>query len=271
MDKNQVLTKLLNALIKKYKLSYKLPKTYSAKVNLYNKIALKREPSDLSEEILKLDDQYRRLELINTKLTNSELLKSINEEFKLELTEGDKVSLWFGDITTIYADAIVNSCNDDLSSYGISKEHSLDSDINVKSGLRLRIKSNKIMNDNKLKESEVFISRGYNLPCDFILQVYNRKVEDKLTDEDKEALRKTYLNILDCAKNNQIRNIVIPCISTGYNNFDIDQSIIIVVDTILNYLKFNGKLFNRIIIDTYTEDNYKKYLKFFKKLNKKES
>lgn len=239
--------------------SIHIPDSLEEKVSLYQRLSLSCTKKEISSDILRDDDKFLRLDLINRNLTDGEKVKNVIETLGSNLKHADKIALWNGDITTIYCDAVVNSTDDKAMGPLKYQANTLDSSIHFRSGLRLRSKCKKILNKDSLDVGDVLITRAFNLPCDFIIHAVCPKVDGKTTNEDKEDLRRTYFNILECAKNNLTKILVIPCISTGKGNFDKREAAKIALQCINEYLdKFND-FFTMIILNTYNMDSYNIY------------
>jgi O-acetyl-ADP-ribose deacetylase (regulator of RNase III) len=84
-------------------------------------------------------------------------------------------------------------------------------------------------------------------------------VLEEVTQEDEEDLRRTYYNILECAKNNLTKILVIPCISTGKGKFDKVKAASIAYECVNEYLDKYSDFFNMIIINTNNTDSYNIY------------
>ena len=257
MNKKNVLNRLIAYLSGKKEED--IPDDLEEKIKIYRYLSLECEKDDIPLDILKDDDRFLRLELINRKLTDGEKVKSVEETLGSTVKHAKKIALWNGDITTIYCDAIVNSTDERV--YGPKKyiKNHLDSDIHFRSGLRLRNKCQKVIGKDSLDIGDVIITRAYNLPCDFIIHAVSPIVLDEVTLEDEEDLRRTYYNILECAKNNLTKILVIPCISTGKGKFDKEKAANIAYSCINEYLDKYEDFFNMIIINTNNTDSYNIY------------
>ena len=72
-------------------------------------------------------------------------------------------------------------------------------------------------------------------------------------------IRRTYFNILECAKNNLTKILVIPCLSTGKGKFDKKEAASIAYSCINEYLDKFDDFFTMIILNTYNMENYNIY------------
>ncbi len=257
MNKKVVLNRLISYLSGKDEKD--IPDDLQDKIKIYRYLSLECEKEDIPDDVLKDDDRFLRLELINRKLTDGEKIKCVEETLGSTVKHAKKIALWNGDITTVYCDAIVNSTDEQV--HGPSKyiKNHLDSEIHFRSGLRLRSKCKKVIGKDSLDIGDVIITRAYNLPCDFIIHAVSPVVLEEVTQEDEEDLRRTYFNILECAKNNLTKILVIPCISTGKGKFDKAKAASIAYECINEYLDKYSDFFNMIIINTNNTDSYNIY------------
>ena len=230
-----------------------------SKIKLWRELVNKRNVVDIPEAILDAEDKFLRLNLLNKKLTNGEELKCVNDLLEIEIKHGDKICLWKGDITSIYCDAIVNSCSTDLLGCSIPNHTCLDNAIHSFSGMRLNKKCNIISENNKINVSDITVTRAYNLPCDFIIHACCPSVINKLTKENINDLEKTYFNILECAKSNLIKVLVIPALSTGEGKFPMEEAIDIAINVVNKYLDDYDVYFDKIIFNSYTDDIFDLY------------
>lgn len=110
-----------------------------------------------------------------------------------------------GDITQIECDAIVNIANE----------------TNLLNGGNIYKSIYKVAGKELLKEcinlggckvTEAKLTKGYNLPCSYIVHTVLPKYED-LTNERQfeELLRKSYQNCLQLIANNGLNNVLFPC------------------------------------------------------------
>ncbi|MBR4694062.1 MAG: macro domain-containing protein [Bacilli bacterium] len=265
MNKKVLLDKLITFLAGKEDID--IPDKLEEKVSAYKYLALLNDLEDIPADILKDDDRFLRLDLVNRKLTDGEKVKSIEETLGSSVKHAKKIALWNGDVTTIYCDAIVNSTDEKVNGPTKYIKDHIDSEVHFRSGLRLRNKCKKVISKDSLDIGDVLITRAYNLPCDFIIHAVSPQVLDEVTNEDKEDLRRTYFNILECAKNNLTKVLVIPCISTGRGKFPKEEAAQIAYSCIDEYLDKYDDFFNMIIINTFNMDSYNIYADLLTKKN----
>ncbi|KAM9562261.1 ADP-ribose glycohydrolase MACROD2 isoform 4-T6 [Guaruba guarouba] len=82
-----------------------------------------------------------------------------------------------------------------------------------------------------------------------------------LTDDHKENLASCYKSSLKLAKENNIRSIAFPCISTGIYGFPNEPAAVIALNTIKEWLSKNHNEVDRIIFCVFLEVDYKIFKK----------
>ena len=151
--------------------------------------------------------------------------------------EGSNITLWQGDITRLQADAIVNAAN----SHGLGCWHPLhsciDNAIHSAAGLQLRQACNDILKGRMIKTGEAIITKGYNLPCKYVIHTVGPIIPTGVpTKEQEQQLADCYLNSLHLAEANGCRSIAFCCISTGEFRFPNRRAAEIAVATIKAFL-----------------------------------
>ena len=105
------------------------------------------------------------------------------------------------------------------------------------------------------------LEKGENLPSDFIIHVVVPCVDGVVTDENKIELKMSYLNVLECVRNNMARIVVLPCLGTGSNGFPKDVAANIAVEAINEFLSKYESEIDKIIIDVFDDESYDIYSK----------
>ena len=103
MTQNERLDFLINHLISednRYS-NIVIPKDSEEKFNLFRSLVNVREPKQISNEFIKLQDDYLQERLTEINITDAYDLQAIS----------NKLYLWQGDITTLKCGAIVNAAN----------------------------------------------------------------------------------------------------------------------------------------------------------------
>ena len=130
-----------------------------------------------------------------------------------------------GDITQVEADAIVNGANTFFLGGG-----GVDSTIHRAADQKLKDKYREL-NDCKIGEAK--IAKGYNLKAKkakYIIHTVGPVWRHRAPYED-DLLRNCYRSCFQLAKENDIKTIAFPCISTGVYRFPNDRAAKIAINT----------------------------------------
>lgn len=243
---------LIDELIKDMHLSnIKIPDNINEKKDLYRALRNIREPSEISEEYLRIQDEYLQEEIKSKGIVNE-------EDIPYDL---DIISVWLGDIITLKCDCIVNACNSYLLGCFNPNHRCIDNTIHSYAGIELREECNNIMKGKILPNGEVVMTSAYNLPSKYIIQTVGPEVGEMVTNKDREDLRKCYYNSLELAKEKNLKTIVFPCISTGLFGFPKEEACIIAIKTVKDFLNNHKNVFNHIIFNVFDDYNYNLYKK----------
>lgn len=257
MDKKIFLDKVLEYLVKDKNIE--IPDKLSDKIELWEKLVKEVDYSLVPQDVLTNEDKFLRLDLINRKLTDGEKLRTISDTLDSDIKYCTKIALWKGDITTIYADVLVNSTINDMLGCKENVVGTLDNAIFTHGGMRLRKKCKEVMEGGELNTSEILVTRAYNLPSDFIIHVVTPKVEGEITEENRTELGMCYSNVLECARNNMSKIIVLPCLGTGSNLFPCKEAAMIAIDSVKSFLDKYENEIDKIIFNVYDDENYDIY------------
>lgn len=138
----------------------------------------------------------------------------------------------------------------------------IDNAIHSASGIELRLECNEKMKQiRKLETGKAFITKAYNLPSSYVIHTVGPIIYGNVTEKEINELRSCYINSLELAKKNNIKEIAFCCISIGEFRFPKDKASMIAIETIKNYLKENTDFFERIVFNVFTEEDYHIYFK----------
>ncbi|XP_068422260.1 ADP-ribose glycohydrolase MACROD2 isoform X2 [Eschrichtius robustus] len=178
----------------------------------------------------------------NTQET-SQVKKSLSEE----------VSLYRGDITLLEVDAIVNAANASLLGGG-----GVDGCIHRAAGPCLLAECRNL---NGCETGHAKITCGYDLPAKYVIHTVGPIARGHINGSHKEDLANCYKSSLKLVKENNIRSVAFPCISTGIYGFPNEPAAIIALSTIKEWLAKNQRQVDRIIFCVFLEVDFKIYKK----------
>ncbi len=205
-----------------------------------------------SNEFLELQDLYLQNELKNYGIVDC---------YSLPLTAYTKIALWRGDIIRVKCDAIVNAGNSDMLGCFVPNHNCLDNEIHTFAGVQLRLACSRKLKQFKGKKVNVgdcFLTDAYNLPSKYVIHVLGPSTRGRVSNFEKDLLRKCYLNVLDLAREYKLKTICFPCISTGEQGFPKSEAAIIATETVKNYLLEHDDS-PAVIFDVYTDADEKLY------------
>jgi len=165
----------------------------------------------------------------------------------------ERIHLEIGDITKLKVDAVVNAANSTLLGGG-----GVDGAIHRAAGPRLLEECKTL---NSCPTGEAKITKGYNLPAKFVIHTVGPVWNGGNRNEDK-LLASCYNNSLKLAKQNGIKSIAFPAISTGVYGFPSDRAASIAVRTVKEFLEKDDSIEKVIFVcfDERTLLNYKNAL-----------
>ena len=239
-----------------------IPQNTSDKKRLYRSLCNIREPLPISKKYIQAENEYLQEELEKKNITQIENIKTINKVLpKTNLKHKSQICLWQGDITTLKIDAIVNAANSQGLGCFIPCHKCIDNAIHSASGVRLRLECSKIMQEiGLLQTGNVFITKGYNLPSKYVIHTVGPIIYGNVTEKEISELKSSYINSLELAKQNNIKTIAFPCISTGEFRFPKELASKIAIETIKEYLDTNEEHFEKIIFNVFSKEDYNIYL-----------
>ncbi|XP_076426857.1 ADP-ribose glycohydrolase MACROD2 isoform X4 [Peromyscus maniculatus bairdii] len=219
------------------------------------------------ERLLKMTLEERRKEYIRDYVPLSTILswkeemksKGQNDEENTQETSqmkkslSEKVSLYRGDITLLEVDAIVNAANASLLGGG-----GVDGCIHRAAGPCLLAECRNL---NGCETGHAKITCGYDLPAKYVIHTVGPIARGHINGSHKEDLANCYQSSLKLVKENNLRSVAFPCISTGIYGFPNEPAAVIALDTIKEWLAKNHQEVDRIIFCVFLEVDFKIYKK----------
>lgn len=162
-----------------------------------------------------------------------------------------------GDITFEDVDAIVNAANSHLCGGG-----GVDGAIHRAAGPKLLEECQKIISKiGYLEPGGAVITPAYNIKSvKYIIHTVGPIWRGGGFGE-AEVLKKAYTNSLMIAKDNNIKTISFPSISTGAYGYPIEQAASVAISTLMDYLSF----FDEIRMVLFSDNDFMIYEKEYKK------
>ncbi|MDE7107866.1 MAG: protein-ADP-ribose hydrolase [Clostridiales bacterium] len=229
MEQAQRLEFLIKYLFDEDGTQAEIPSEFGARQRLFRALVNVRMPKPISDEFLQLQDEYLQEELQRKGVTD------IAELSPMPLSPD--IYLWQGDITTLKCDGIVNAANSQMLGCFCPNHGCIDNAIHTFAGVQLRLECAGIMEAQGKTEptGSAKITRGYNLPCKYVLHTVGPIVYGGLTNNHEEQLASCYRSCLELADANGLKSIAFCCISTGEFHFPNERAAEIAVGTVVEY------------------------------------
>jgi O-acetyl-ADP-ribose deacetylase (regulator of RNase III) len=169
----------------------------------------------------------------------------------------NRIKLQQGDITKLQVDAIVNAANSSLMGGG-----GVDGAIHRAGGKQILEECIKIVDwQGRCKTGNAVITTGGNLPARYVIHtvgpVYNG---GKNVLKEEEQLANCYVNSLKLARENGVKTIAFPNISTGVYRFPKQRAAEIAVASVDNFLIENHQI-EEVIFICFDDENLGIYQK----------
>ena len=215
----------------KYK-DTEMPDDIQAQKRLLRSLMNVRSPKSISEEFLRVQDDYLQEELSQKHIT------SVSDLLPLE----PGIYVWQGDITTLACDAIVNAANSGMTGCYYPCHGCIDNAIHSYAGVQLRLECDAIIKAQGHEEptGTAKITEAYNLPCRYVLHTVGPIITGSLKKQDEDLLASCYRSCLALAEEYGLKSIAFCCISTGEFRFPNQRAAEIAVKTVREYRKQTG-------------------------------
>jgi len=161
------------------------------------------------------------------------------------------------DITKLVIDAIVNAANSSLLGGG-----GVDGAIHDAAGPELL---NECRTLNGCEIGEAKITKAYGIKTvKAIIHTVGPCVRGNLNDSHRYSLSNCYRNSLNLAKENQLRSIAFPCISTGIYHFPKKEATKIALETVKDWINEDedDSALDKVVFCVFNEEDEKWYKKY---------
>jgi O-acetyl-ADP-ribose deacetylase (regulator of RNase III) len=215
----------------KYK-DTEMPDDIQAQKRLLRSLMNVRSPKPISEEFLRVQDDYLQEELSQKHIT------SVSDLLPLE----PGIYVWQGDITTLACDAIVNAANSGMTGCYYPCHGCIDNAIHSYAGVQLRLECDAIIKAQGHEEptGTAKITEAYNLPCRYVLHTVGPIITGSLKKQDEDLLASCYRSCLALAEEYGLKSIAFCCISTGEFRFPNQRAAELAVQTVRQYRAETG-------------------------------
>lgn len=249
MTKNERLIWLIEYLIfeRRHSSSVTVPHSEDEKFQFYRSLVNVRLPQPVTEEYLKIQDEYLQ-----------ELLRKRGSvQFSDMECISDNLYLWQGDISRFAADAIVNAANSQMLGCFHPCHNCIDNCIHTFTGMQLREECSQMMRAQGHEEptGQAKITSGYNLPAKHIIHTVGPIVSGRQEKNHESELANCYKSCLALAAENNLDTIAFCCISTGVFGFPQERVAEIAIDTVKRYKTKEMK----VIFNVYKDEDEKRY------------
>lgn len=224
---------------------------------IFRGLSNQRKPEPLSAEFMRLQDEILSYE------REHKIIVDVNN-----LMYSKNMSIFQGDITTLRADAIVNSANQRMLGSFEPCDSSIDNVIMSAGGLQIRQELNYLMSKQNYRpepNGKAKLTKGYNLPANYIIHTVGPLILGKVSYHDKIDLANCYKSSLDLAVENGFKSIAFCCIATGQFKFPRDLASKIAVTTVSQWLEEHNYPIN-VVFCVYNDFDRKLYEEQFSEL-----
>ena len=161
-----------------------------------------------------------------------------------------KIDVIKADITTIHADAIVNAANNSLLGGG-----GVDGAIHRAGGPSILEECKAIrLKQAGCKTGDVVITNAGNLPAKKVIHTVGPVYMDGKQNE-AALLKSCYTKSLTLAKENELRTIAFPNISTGVYRYPKQEAAIIAVNAVKEFITQHPNTFDKISFVCFDDEN----------------
>ena len=209
-----------------------------------------RLPGAISEDILRIQDEYLREAALEKGITDVDDLAPVEPG----------ICLWQGDITTLRCDAIVNAANAGMTGCYQPCHSCIDNCIHTYAGMQLRNACAEIISAQGHEEptGQAKITPGFNLPCRYVIHTVGPIVDGRLTQRHEAQLASCYRSCLQLAAENGCESIAFCCISTGVFGFPKEEAAEIAIRTVREWKAETGSAM-RVVFNVFSNRSLELY------------
>lgn len=209
-----------------------------------------RLPGAVSEDILRVQDEYLREAVLEKGITDVDELTPVEPG----------ICLWQGDITTLRCDAIVNAANSGMTGCYQPCHSCIDNCIHTYAGIQLRNACAEIISAQGHEEptGQAKITPGFNLPCRYVIHTVGPIVDGRLTKRHEAQLASCYRSCLQLAAENGCESIAFCCISTGVFGFPKEEAAEIAIRTVREWKAETGSRM-RVVFNVFSDRSLELY------------
>lgn len=225
MNQKERLVYLVKYLLKEKNMNMDIPDDHDDLFALYRALVNTREAGEIAPEFLTIQDQMLQTENKRKGIVSFD-------------HRNEQIIVWKGDITRLKVDAIVNAANSQMEGCFIPGHHCIDNAIHTYAGIQLRNECHDMMQKQGFLEptGKAKITKGYNLPCRYILHTIGPIIRNQVTAKDKALLASCYQSCFYLAEKYQLKSIAFCCISTGVFHFPQQLAASIAIQTVKDCL-----------------------------------
>ncbi len=235
----------------------KIPSEEQKQKDLLRGLMNIRMPEPISDEFLKVQDEYLTAENQAAGIVSLADLSPIGAD--------ERIYLWQGDMSRLAVDAVVNPANSGFTGCYQWLHPCLDNILGSKAGIELRLCCKDIIEKQGCPEptGQAKITPAFNLPAKHIIHTVGPIVQHRLTKQNEEDLASCYRSILKLADENGLSSVAFCCISTGVFMFPNERAAEIAVRTVKDYLDAAGSGI-RIVFNVFKDIDYLFYKNLLK-------